>query len=290
MRVVRAQAMGFCFGVRDALDAARRVADPRSTVIFGELVHNEGVQADLQALGFSHTGELDRDAPPEGRDVLITAHGISDRRRAGLRDAGKHVIDTTCPLVRRAHEAAVDLAARGRLVVVVGRPGHVEVQGLVEDIPRYVVIETLDDVTTLDHDRLGVVFQTTTEEELGAAVVDALRRANPDADIEVVDTVCAPTKDRQRALRMLLAVVDAVVVVGGRNSNNTLRLVARAVAGGRPTFHVTGAHELDLDALRRYDIVGVTAGTSTPDDDVDAVCSALESPARRPHRPGTPLS
>lgn len=269
--------MGFCFGVRDALEAAHGVADPRETTIYGELVHNERVLSGLEALGFSSADELDREVPPDRESVLITAHGISDRRRAGLRGAGKRVIDTTCPLVRRAHDAAKNLSERGFFVVVVGRRGHVEVQGLVEDLQLHTVYESVEDVGPIDHDRIGVVFQTTTESDAGESLVEAVRSANPRAEVEVVDTICAPTKERQDALTQLIEIADAIVVVGGRRSNNTLRLVARSVAAGRPTFHVTGAHELDLAALRRYGVVGVTAGTSTPDEDIDAVCEALEA-------------
>lgn len=277
MKVVRAEAMGFCFGVRDALDLARSVDEPEQTTVYGELVHNERVLDELDTRGFERMDELGRDALPESEDVLVTAHGISDRRRAMLESSGKRLIDTTCPLVNRAHQAAISLSESGYFVVVVGRRGHVEVQGIVEDLPRHRVIQSIDEAVFLDEKRIGIIFQTTTEVDCGEDIESALRAANPQADFRVEDTICAPTKDRQRALTNLVAIVDAVVVVGGRRSNNTLRLVVRSIEAGRPTFHVTSADELDIEALRRYALIGVTAGTSTPDEDIDAVCAAIEA-------------
>ena len=119
MRVIRSEVLGMCFGVRDALKAMDRVEEPESVTIHGELVHNEVVLRDLAARGFKTVSESDRDAMPETPGVLITAHGVSDRERDRLDAAGKRLIDTTCPLVRRAHEAALDAPGRGP-----SRPGH----------------------------------------------------------------------------------------------------------------------------------------------------------------------
>src|SRR5947208_3563901 len=124
MEIIRASAMGMCFGVRDALRVADAVAEPALVTIHGELVHNEEVLADLERRGFSATPESARSAIPEGPAVLITAHGISDRERRRLREAGKALIDTTCPLVRLVHEAARRFEREGDFVVVIGRRGH----------------------------------------------------------------------------------------------------------------------------------------------------------------------
>src|ERR1700693_4752365 len=134
MKVLRADAMGLCFGVRDALAIAANLPDAVRTTIHGELVHNETVLVHLQSRGFRITAEADRDALPTTEDVLVTAHGISDRERARLESAGKRLIDTTCPLVRRVHRAAQALAADGFLVVVLGRRVHVEGLRIVWDL------------------------------------------------------------------------------------------------------------------------------------------------------------
>jgi 4-hydroxy-3-methylbut-2-en-1-yl diphosphate reductase len=281
MRVIRAEVLGMCFGVRDALKAMGRVADPSSVTVHGELVHNEVVLEDLAARGFQTVAESDRDALPETPNVLITAHGVSDRERTRLQSAGKHLIDTTCPLVRRAHEAALKLRDEGRHVLVIGKQGHVEVRGLVEDLPSHDVIEREDDVKTYPHDRLGVICQTTTTEGAAGRLRQLILDRNPAADIRFIDTVCLPTKDHQRALERLIDQVDAVVVVGGWNSNNTRALATRAAERGRPTVHVRGPSDLDPSWFRPEWTVGLTAGTSTLDRTIVEVHMALLTIAGR---------
>jgi 4-hydroxy-3-methylbut-2-enyl diphosphate reductase len=281
MRVVRAEVLGMCFGVRDALKAMGRVAEPESVTVHGELVHNEVVLHDLAARGFRTVDESDRGGVPETPEVLITAHGVSDRERARLEAAGKRLIDTTCPLVRRAHEAAITLRDEGRHVLVIGKRGHVEVRGLVEDLRSYDVIESDRDVKAYTHRKLGVICQTTSTDR----DVDRLRALilarNPSADIRFIDTVCLPTKEHQRALERLIDGVDAVVVVGGKNSNNTRALAERARERGRPTVHVQGPADLDPFWFRPDWTVGLTAGTSTLDATISTVHMALLTIAER---------
>ncbi len=291
MEVIRATAMGMCFGVRDALAAMRAVATPGNTTIHGELVHNPLVRRELAARGFQAQAEDALDGEVATPAVLITAHGISDRERARLRDAGHELIDTTCPLVVRAHHAARDLAAEGRHVVVIGKRGHVEVRGLVGDLPSFSVVSHLSEVERYATTRIGVVCQTTVQEAEAERLVDALVAANPQADVAVRDTICEPTKQRVRALRSLLPQVDAVVVVGGRNSNNTRQLAFAVTRGGRRAIHVEDAEGITADALAGCRVVGLTAGTSTLDATIDAVEQALRAipaadDARDSGRPG----
>jgi 4-hydroxy-3-methylbut-2-en-1-yl diphosphate reductase len=124
MNVIRAEVLGLCFGVRDALKAIAAVTEPRGVTIHGELVHNETVLTQLGARGFRMVGEAERQGVPETDTVLITAHGVSDRERARLRAAGKQLLDTTCPLVTRAHQAAQKLQERGYHVLLIGRRGR----------------------------------------------------------------------------------------------------------------------------------------------------------------------
>ena len=276
MEVLRADVMGFCFGVRDAVAAALATDAPEAVTIHGELVHNEAVQAALAARGFAALGEDARDGvlPPTPR-VLVTAHGISDRERARLRGAGKTLIDTTCPLVRNAHRAAQRLIAEVRHLVVIGRAGHVEVRGLVEDAPSHDVIGSVREARALPHARLGVVCQTTVPPDEAFAVLAALRAANPDADLRFADTICEPTRQRLAAVEALAPMVDAMVVVGGKTSNNTQKLAHLAASLGAKTVHVQDATELDPEFFAGCRRVGLTAGTSTPDAVIDAVAAAL---------------
>lgn len=288
MRVIRAGAMGMCFGVRRAIATALALGDPASVTILGELVHNEEVMARLAARGFAMRPESDRAAVPATPRVLITAHGMSDRDRRQLEAAGKEVLDTTCPLVRRIHRSAMALAARGALVLVVGKRGHVEVRGLTGDLAHCEVIERPEEVRAYDAERLGVICQSTASPAAAAAILEAVTRHNPGKEIIYLPTICRPTLERQAAIETLLREAEAVVVVGGRHSNNTLELVRRAQSRGLPAFHVQNAEELRPEWFQGFETVGLTAGTSTPEETIEAVYrqlieigAALDHPALR---------
>jgi 4-hydroxy-3-methylbut-2-enyl diphosphate reductase len=276
MRVIRADVLGMCFGVRDSLAVIESLGEPGTVTIHGELVHNEIVQSRLAARGFALRGEDERKRSlPETPTVVITAHGVSDRERKRLESAGKQVVDTTCPLVTRVHLAAGALAAEGYHVLVIGKRGHVEVEGITGDLTEFEVIESAEEVRSYPQSRLGIVCQTTATERDVAAIRAAVAARNPGASIKFMDTVCLPTKEHQRALARLLEKVDAVVVVGGRNSNNTRQLAARCRERGKPVLHVQSAADLDPDWFRHFASVGLTAGTSTLAETVDEVHRAL---------------
>ncbi len=276
MKIVRAAEMGMCFGVRDALQITKEIADPTQVTIHGELVHNPVVIQQLSEAGFGQSSEDHRESIAPTPLVLITAHGISNRERARLQANGKQFIDTTCPLVRRAHDAAMELAAEGRHVLLIGKPGHVEVLGIVEDLERCDVIGSPQDVRAYDSDRLGIVCQTTMPSTFLEEIRTCIERYNPSADVRFVDTVCHPTKRRQQAMLQLIHDVDAVVVVGGRNSNNTRQLVELCQQHNVPALHVTCADEIDANWFGDAKTIGLTAGTSTLDDTITAVHRRLE--------------
>ncbi len=276
MLIIRAEEMGLCFGVRDALRATDAVRDPALVTIHGELVHNPRVARQLGEAGFRQSPEDSRGSAPTTPLVLITAHGVSDAERQRLAVANKELIDTTCPLVRRVHDAAQELQAEGRHVLLIGKAGHVEVRGIVDDLDNYDVIGEAGDVTCYESRRLGVVCQTTMPPDVVTDLCSCIRRRNPLADIRVIDTVCQPTKLRQRALLDLMRRVNAVVVVGGRNSNNTRRLVRLCHEHRTSVLHVESADDLELPWFEHVRAVGLTAGTSTLDETIDEVHRALE--------------
>jgi 4-hydroxy-3-methylbut-2-en-1-yl diphosphate reductase len=271
MRVILADVLGMCFGVRDALAAMNHIDDPAAVTIHGELVHNERVLDRLRTRGFHMVPEDRRVSLPTTDTVLITAHGVSQKERRRLTEAGKTLIDTTCPLVERAHHAAQKLKNAGRHVIVIGKPGHVEVRGVVEDLDNYDVVQSAAEVRPYPHARLGVMCQTTTPAALAEQILEAVRRHNPDADIQFIDTICHPTKDHQRALEDLLDRVEVMVVVGGHNSNNTKELARRCRDRGVPAYHVQDAAELRTEWFADVETVGLTAGTSTLEETVREV-------------------
>lgn len=263
MRIITAAAAGMCFGVRDALAALDAIGDPRSVAIYGELAHNEVVLHRLETRGFQQLAESERKELPAASSVVITAHGVSQRRRQELVAAGKTLIDTTCPLVTRVHRAAQDLARSGAFVVVIGRPDHVEVKGITGDLDWFAVAPSVASVGAYPAARIGVVCQTTFPCDEAAEIRRQIAACNPTAEIRWVDTICQPTKDRQQALSELLDQVEAVVVVGGNHSHNTRRLVDACRERGRATFHVQRAADLDPAWFTGIETVGLTAGTST---------------------------
>ena len=213
---------------------------------------------------------------------MITAHGASDAARASWRSAGFGVADGTCPLVRHAHDQLKTLVQLGYFPVVIGKRGHVEVLGLTGDFPETHVIESDADLASLpSRERYGVIAQTTQPIEKVHALVEALRRARPQSEVHFRDTVCQPTKNRQNALRKLIAECDTLVVVGGRNSNNTLQLVAAASLAGLTVHHIERAEELDAEWFHEAQIVGLTAGTSTLKETVAEVHARLLAIASR---------
>jgi 4-hydroxy-3-methylbut-2-enyl diphosphate reductase len=271
--VIQAQAMGMCFGVEDAIASARSLNNPQDVTILGEIVHNRGVQRDLIDLGFSSQPEDARQDLPDTPAVLVTAHGVSEAYRKRLAD--KQVIDTTCPLVTRVHKTARSLRENGYRLVLVGKPGHVEVLGITEDYLDTEVIASLEAVRADLGARLAVLAQTTTPSELFEAVYERVVRLHPDSEVVKVDTVCRPTKQRQQAIGALLKRVQALVVVGGAHSNNTLRLCEQAEKLGLPNLRVEEPGELKSEWFRGLHVVGLSAGTSTPSGAIAAVYKRL---------------
>jgi len=275
MEVLMAEHLGMCFGVRDAVDLALRLTRQGTITILGDLVHNPDVVAQMDAAG---AVRVRQPQDVQTRAVLLTAHGTSQRVKLQLRQEGRQVHDATCPLVKRAHLAAAKLVADGYHPVVVGQAEHVEVRGLVGDLVDYTIVLTEADLEQLaGRPRLGVVAQTTQPLEHVQHLVDAMRQRFPKAEIRFIDTVCQPTKDRQDAVRRLARASDAIVVVGGPDSNNSRKLTELARSLGRPAYQVAGANELQSEWFTGVRVIGLTAGTSTPERVINEVRSQLEN-------------
>jgi 4-hydroxy-3-methylbut-2-enyl diphosphate reductase len=289
MKILLAEHFGICFGVRDAIAHAQELAREAPLTILGQLVHNPLVRERLQAQGVTE-GSLDDtrgigclptknglEAHATTQRVMITAHGASDEKRAMWRNAGFAVVDGTCPLVRHAHEQLKQLVAAGYFPVVIGKAGHVEVRGLTEDFPEARVVDVAGDIAKLPpRDRYGVISQTTQPIERVRGLVDEIQRLNPRSEVRFVDTVCRPTKDRQSALRALIAKAELIVIVGGRESNNTRELVETCRTAGRRAIHIERVEELDEKEFEGVETVGLSAGTSTLRETVDAVFERLK--------------
>jgi 4-hydroxy-3-methylbut-2-enyl diphosphate reductase len=273
MQILRATHLGMCFGVRDAVALALDQADAGPLTILGDLVHNPTVLGALEAKGIAVAQDAAHVQTPT---VMITAHGTSERALARTRALGLTVVEATCPLVRVAHRAVMKLARDGYHVIVVGQRDHVEVRGLIGDLDRFDVVLDDDDVLALEeHPRFGVASQTTQAVEKVRRLVDLIRRRFPQSEVKFLDTVCKPTKDRQAAAIEMAQQADVVIVVGGRSSNNTRELVKTCGRYCDRVHHVQTEVDVDPEWFAGANIVGLTAGTSTPDDVIDRVECAI---------------
>ncbi len=275
MQVRLAEHYGMCFGVRDAVDLALHVTRQGPLTILGDLVHNPDVVAQMDSAGAKRA---QRPEQVRTRAVLLTAHGTADRVKSQLRSQGLQVHDATCPLVKRVHLALDRLVAEGRHPVVIGQAGHVEVRGLVGDLDEHTIILDEADIDQLaGRQRLGIVAQTTQPLERVIELVSAIRRRFPEADVRFIDTVCQPTKDRQDALRRLALECDVIVIVGGPESNNSRKLTELARNLGRTAYQIAAASELRPEWFTGAKVVGLTAGTSTPEQVISQVRCRLEA-------------
>jgi 4-hydroxy-3-methylbut-2-enyl diphosphate reductase len=258
-----------CFGVRDAIALANRQAEHEPATILGPLVHNETVLNDLRARGLRFADEL---AQIKTNKVIITAHGASGRSISRVRESGFDVIEATCPLVHHAHAALRGLVRDGFHPVIIGKKEHVEVRGMTGDLDEFDVILTEEDVTALqERPRFGIVSQTTQPIDRVRRMVNCVRQRFPHSEVAFRDTVCRPTKDRQRAAVELAQQSDIVIVIGGAHSNNTRELVATCSQFCNRVHHVQEAGDMRPGWFEDAETIGITAGTSTPDSTIDAV-------------------
>jgi len=263
MKIIRAEHLGMCFGVKDAIALALETARHKPLTILGDLVHNETVLAELRARGVRIGQSPAEVATPT---VMITAHGASGRSIGEARKLGLNVLEATCPLVHLAHRSLARLVREGFYPVIIGKRDHVEVRGMTEDLDRFEVVLCDEDVAGLrEQARFGVIAQTTQPIEKVRQLVQCLRDRFPRAEVRFVDTVCQPTKQRQGAAVELAQQCDVVVVIGGAFSNNTHELVRTCARFCARVHHIQTADDLQGHWFRTEDIVGLTAGTSTPD-------------------------
>jgi len=273
MKIIRAEHLGMCFGVKDAIALALDTVKREPLTILGDLVHNEAVLSELRAKGI-HVAQQPADAGT--RTVMVTAHGASERRMMETRGRGLNVLEATCPLVQVAHRSLSRLVREGFYPVIVGKRDHVEVRGMTEDLDEFDVVLGGEDVANLhERPRFGVVAQTTQPIDKVRQLVGLLRERFPQSEVRFIDTVCQPTKQRQNAAVELARQCDVVVVIGGTHSNNTRELVKTCSYFCTRVHHVQTADDLREDWFRTTDIVGVTAGTSTPDSVIAAVEKAI---------------
>ena len=275
MEVILADKAGFCFGVQRAISTAFKAAGKGNVYCLGPLIHNPQEVSRLRDAGVKTVEDFSGLRP--GDSLIIRSHGVPPAVLASAREKGLTIIDLTCPFVAKAQQHAQSLSREGYRVVVVGEKKHPEVQSILGYAgENSVVVEQPEDIDQLKlQGRLGVVAQTTQSYgNFSEIVLRLLRLSN---ELKVFNTICSSTKERQDATRVLASRVDVMIVVGGRNSANTGRLVSLSREAGKPTYHVEVVDEIRSEWLTGARTVGVTAGASTPSWVIDAVVERLKA-------------
>lgn len=275
VQVVVASQAGFCWGVKRALDMARRAAaqSPLPVRSLGPLIHNPGVIEELRQQGIDVVDDL---SELTSGTVVIRSHGVEHQVIEQLAARGINVVDATCTFVKAAQEKARRLRDEGYLVVILGEPEHPEVRSIRSYAGRdAVVVEGPEDLPEhLGEGRVGLVVQTTQPPGRLAALVAAL--APRTRELRVFNTICSATERRQKAATATAASADVVIVVGGRNSGNTSRLAELCREVQPRTYHVESPDEIDPRWFAGVQTVGVTAGASTPPDQIEAVVQKVK--------------
>lgn len=280
MEIIRSRDMGFCFGVRRAVEMMEHESETgRPIASLGSVVHNPQVVGRLRERGLDVVTTLD---DVGGRRLAITAHGVGPGVIEEAATRGYELVDTTCPIVTRAQQWAKKMVDEGFAVIVYGDPEHKETRGILGwGRGKAIVLRSEDEIDTLPDDlpsRVGVLVQTTHTEAHFAAFVNRLltARMHKISELRVINTLCNATTGQQAAARELAHAVDVVVVVGGKESANTRHLAEVCEEEGARAYHIETRDELEPAWFEGVERVGVSAGASTPDYAIEDVVRRLE--------------
>ena len=280
-RVLLASPRGYCAGVERAVETVERALEHYGSPIYvrKQIVHNAHVVRDLEARGAIFVES--EDEAPAGATIVFSAHGVAPSVHDVSAQLGHNTIDATCPLVTKVHVQAKRYAAEGYTVVLIGHAGHEEVVGTMGEAPdATVLVESVDDVERLDFPpgtRLAYITQTTLSVDETGEIILALRRRYPDIHAPKKEDICYATSNRQWAVKEMLAEIDALLVIGSRNSSNSNRLVEVARAGGVAAYLIDDERDIDEAWLDGVETVGVTSGASAPEKLVARVCDWFRS-------------
>lgn len=287
MKVLKANSAGFCFGVKRAIDIATTCTENGAKTVFtdGPLIHNSQMMDLLKKSGVTeigdYAGENNIDSQIATKDnamLVIRAHGVSPERRNYLKSLGLPCKDATCPDVGKIAGTIKIHALKGYTIVIVGDPKHPEVLGLLgyaQQGKRF-VIRNKNDVDALEDIKgdVCIVSQSTMFPDDFANLTEYFKKRFPQT--KIVDTICDATKERQKeVIRLAEDGAEAIVVIGGKHSANTVKLAMLVKRTGLPCYHIETLRELDVNALSKFKTVGITAGASTPAFLIDEVCEKL---------------
>jgi 4-hydroxy-3-methylbut-2-enyl diphosphate reductase len=278
-RVLVAAPRSFCAGVVRAIDIVEKLLEQHGPPVYvrHEIVHNVHVVRDLEARGAVFVDS--EDDVPEGALVVLSAHGVAPQVYERCAERGLKVVDAVCPLVSKVHAEARRYAARGHKIALVGHAGHVEVEGTMGEAPEsMVLVQTDEDARNLEVEegqQVAYLTQTTLSLDDTSKVVDALRERFPDLVGPPSADICYATQNRQDAVKRICEEATIVLVVGSKTSSNANRLVEVAKDRGADAHLIDDERDLDPGWLDGHEVVGLTAGASSPDTLVRRVADRL---------------
>jgi len=274
MKILLAKDAGYCFGVRDAVKLAYDTADKHGDVyMLGHIVHNENVVKDLDDAGAKVVDSLDN--IPKDKPVLFRAHGTSVETWDSANKKNMNIIDATCPLVLEIHDEVKKLEAEGRKIIIVGDHGHDEVKGIASQVKNPIVVSSPTEALSLrKHKKAGVVSQSTQTIENVQEIINIIMTKV--FDLRFVNTICFPTKRNQTQIKELAKECDIMVVIGSFTSANSNRLTALAKERNNKSYQVTNSDEINPEWFKKVDVVGVSAGASTPDKIINDVLEKIK--------------
>ena len=280
MEIILAKSAGFCFGVQRAVDMAYEQAGHREVYTFGPIIHNEEVIEDLKSKGVNIIEDLDELEGKSDCTVVIRSHGVEKKVYDDLNSRGIHVVDATCPFVKKIHNIVKNDSEADRVIIIVGDPNHQEVKGIVgwcsgevHVVDSEEGVLSLIDVLSDESREISVVSQTTFNLNKFNNIVDIIR--NKLYNVNVYETICNATAVRQKEAKEIASRVDAMIVIGGRNSSNTQKLYDISKKECENTYYIQTLVDLDLTTFESVSRVGITAGASTPNYIIKEVHSSM---------------
>ena len=281
MEVKVAKTAGFCFGVQRAVDKVYELIDscPDRLFTLGPIIHNEEVVNDLEKKGVRVASEEELKTLPEGSTVVIRSHGVGKKVYDQLEECGLSYVDVTCPFVLKIHRIVEKESKAGSHIVIIGDPDHPEVVGICGlCIGPYTVIRTKQDALDFvppEGKNVCIVSQTTFNYNKFKDLVEILRKKRYDNTVlnilNILNTICNATEERQREAKSIAGEVDTMLVVGGRHSSNTQKLFEICKKECENTYYIQTPVDLDSDMFQCSSYVGITAGASTPKKIIEEV-------------------
>ena len=275
MKLLIAKDSGYCFGVRDAVDLAYKTADEDGDVfMLGNIVHNENVVNDLDKIGAKVVRTLDK--VPDGKPILFRAHGTTTDVWKKAKNMGMNIIDATCPLVKEIHNEVKALDSEGRCIIIIGDHGHDEVVGIASQVKNPIIVSSPEEAQNLRKmKKVGIVCQSTQTIENVQTIINIIMTKA--FDLRFVNTICFPTKRNQQQLKDLSEKCDVMLIIGSFTSANSKRLHQLALERNKKSYQVTCADEIESEWFNNAEIVGISAGASTPDSIIQDVIQHIKS-------------